>query len=466
VLGVRLASGLAAFIACCSVAGNSLAKEVAAKAPGGTEQQLQIALRSFSANPTVGGTPNGVSDVKDPKYSALHVFIDKAATYTKGRVKFAVASWEPSESHSVIEQVGIGDEGKDAAYDTGGALNPTWGLFYLSMAPFHLSYEQTLDWLYKGGGLALAQSLLDARKLNVQAIPVLASNPQIAGHFKAPIGSAECNGEPACQHMSPIGLGGLCSSGWTLRFLPPGQMILDRACDSLVKEGSIPEKKLSFVNAISGLSNLAAIQSGAVTGFEQATPADDLTLFYASNAAPPVVQDRQNPGQKGLRFLHFPSWHQPFLLGFVLLNQKSIWNKLSAAEQKALQRAARDALSESYTKSASAQCGKLRALLAANDRSPQLKPDGSPVLDGKGQPIPADLHVAQYGDAALRKLQEATEQYLQSLRGGAEPTPDQREFRRVHDALSAYEKRIHFSWKPTSFPAQCDLPGSTPVAAQ
>jgi len=43
---------------------------------------------------------------------------------------------------------------------------------------------------------------------------------------------------------------------------------------------------------------------------------------------------------------------------------------------------------------------------------------------------------------------------------------DQREFRRVHDALSAYEKRIHFSWKPTSFPAQCDLPGSTPVAAQ
>jgi hypothetical protein len=236
---------------------------------------------------------------------------------------------------------------------------------------------------------------------------------------------------------------------------PAGSADLDRACDSLVKEGSIAEKKLSFVNAISGTSNLGAVQSGAVTGFEQATPADDLQLFYPPPGSPPVLQAKQNPGQKGLRFLHFPSWHQPFLLGFVLLNQKSVYQRLPPADRRAVERAARDAVSESYAKSASGQCGKLRALLEFNDRSPQLKADGTPLLDAKGQPVPADLHVAQYGDAALQKLQQATEQYLQSLRGGKAPTPDQREFRRVHDSLLAYEKRVNFTWKPTAFPAQC-----------
>jgi hypothetical protein len=148
----------------------------------------------------------------------------------------------------------------------------------------------------------------------------------------------------------------------------------------------------------------------------------------------------------------------------VLINQKSIWNKLSPSDRKEVERAARDAVSESYAKSASAQCGKLQTLLEVNDRSAQLKPDGTPVLDAKGQPIPADLHVAQYGDLALQKLQQATDEYLQSLRGTTKLTADQREFRRVHDALLAYEKRIRFSWKPTSFPAQCELPGTTPVA--
>jgi TRAP-type mannitol/chloroaromatic compound transport system substrate-binding protein len=462
----RRSAVLAAAACCLSLAGSALAAETAKPTHSVAQPAIEIPMRSFSANPTVGGTAASVADPSSPKYGAIQVFIDKAAAYSKGRVKFSVASWNPSEPHSVIEQVGIEGDQQDAAYDTGGALNPTWGLFYLSMAPFHLSHEQTIDWLYRGGGLALAQSLLDARKLNVQAIPMLSSNPQIAGHFKAPIGSVECDGEPACQGIAPLGLAGLCSAGWTLRFLPPGQLILDRACDTLAKEGSIPEKKLTFVNAISGLSNLAAIQSGAVTGFEQATPMDDLSLFYAAQGAPPVPQAQQNPGQKGLRFLHFPSWHQPFLLGFVLLNQKTIWNRLSPADRKAIERAGRDAVTESYAQSASAQCGKLRALLEVNDRSPQLKPDGTPLLDAKAQPIPADLHLAQWGDGALQKLQEATEQYLQSLRGGAEPSPEQREFRRVHDSILAYERRIHFAWKPTAFPAKCDLPSRTPVAAK
>lgn len=416
---------------------------------------IQIAMRSFSANPSVGGSAASVGDIASPSYGALAIFMEKAAAYTQGSVSFTIDNWAPTAPNTVIQQVGIEGDSRDAAYDTGGALNPSWGLFYLSMAPFHLDYEQTLDWLYEAGGLELAQSLIDARQLNVEIIPVLSSNPQIAGHFKAPIGGASCDGERACEQTQPVGLAGLCSSGWTLRFLPPGQDILDRACDAMVADGSIPARNLGFVNAISGLSNLAAIQSGAVTGFEQATPMDDRVLFFPEPGPAPVVQSLQNPGHKGLRFLHFPSWHQPFLLGFVLLEKSTLWNGLTSRQQRALERAGRDALRESFETSESVQCERLSQLLAFNDGQPQLDSLGNPQLDASGQPIPADLHVARYGRAALHRLQDATEAYLDSLRGSDEPSPDELEFRQVYDSILDYERRIRFRWRPTRFPRGC-----------
>jgi TRAP-type mannitol/chloroaromatic compound transport system substrate-binding protein len=417
--------------------------------------QVQIAMRSFSANPSVGGSATSVGDIASPSYGALAIFMEKAAAYTQGSVSFSIVNWAPTAPNTVIEQVGIQGDGRDAAYDTGGALNPIWGLFYLSMAPFHLGYEQTLDWLYEGGGLDLAQSLIDARELNVKIIPVLSSNPQIAGHFKAPIGGARCDGEPACEQTEAIGLAGLCTAGWTLRFLPPGQDILDRACDAMVADGSIAAKNLGFVNAISGLSNLAAIQSGLVTGFEQATPMDDRVLFFPELGPAPIVQAQQNPGHKGLRFLHFPSWHQPFLLGFVLLEQSTLWNSLTGRQQRALERAGRDALRESFETSESVQCERLSQLLAFNDDQVQLDPEGAPILDENGEPIPADLHVARYGRPALNRLREATEAYLESLRGAAEPSADELEFRQVYDSILDYERRIRFRWRAPRFPQRC-----------
>jgi TRAP-type mannitol/chloroaromatic compound transport system substrate-binding protein len=426
----------------------------------GAGTTIDIAMRSFSANPSVGGSATSVGDVTRPNYGALAIFTETAAAYTHHRVTFSITSWAPTAPNTVIEQVGVDGDSQDAAYDTGGALNPTWGLFYLSMAPFHLSYRQTLDWLYDEGGLALAQSLIDARNLNVKIIPVLSSTPQIAGDFKAPIGSVSGEGEPARE--AGIGMAGLCTSGWTLRFLPPGEVIIDRACDAMVADGSIPAKHLSFVTAIPGLSNLAAIQSGAVTGFEQATPMDDLSLFYPDPGAAPVPQSSQNPGHKGLRFLHFPSWHQPFLLGFVLLNETTIWNNLSRSDQRALERAGRDALAESFEASESAQCEKLRALLAFNDEQVQLDAVGDPILDADGQAISADLRIARYGRAALRRLQDSTGAYLESLRGGANPTEDQLEYRQIYDSILAYERKIHFRWRPTQFPRECDLSDEPP----
>jgi hypothetical protein len=415
---------------------------------------IEIAMRSFSPNPTVGGGPASVNDIGSPNYGALVTFLEKADAYTRGEVKFRIDNWTPAAPNTVIAQVGINGDGQDAAYDLGNALDPNWGLFYLSMAPFHLDYEHTLDWLYSRG-LPLAQRLLDERGLNVKILPVLSSGAQGAGYFKAPLGKADCEGESACRHTAPIGLAGLCSSGWALRFLPPAQFILTRACEQLVLEGAIETQNLSFVNAVSGFSNLGAIQAEAITGFEQATPLDDLATFFPEPGAEPIAVERQNPGHKGLRFLHFPAWHQPFVLGYVLLNKIAVWDKLTPSQQRALERAGRDALKTTYAVGEAEQCTRLQALLDFNDDQLQLDADGNPQLDRRGRPKPADLHLARYPAADLRRLQRASAAYLETLRGGAVPTPAQLEYRQIYDSILDYERRAQVRWRAPDFPERC-----------
>jgi len=423
---------------------------------GATATPRHIALRTFSSNPSVGASATSVNDVASPDYGALVTFFEKAAEYTDGEVTFGVEDWAPTAPNTVLQQVGLDGDGRDAAYDIGTALDPTWGLFYLSMAPFHLDYERTLEWLYDAGGLALAQRLLDDRGLNVRVIPVLSSGAQGAGYFQAPLGEASCGGEAACEGTVPVGLAGLCSSGWTLRFLPPAQNILDRACDAMVADGSIAARSLTFVNAVPGFSNLEAIQSGAVTGFEQATPMDDLATFFPVAGPAPVTAERQNPGHKGLRYLHFPAWHQPFLIGYLLLNQTSVWDELTPHQRAAIERAARDALRESYATSDSVQCARWRQLLDFNDTEPQLDAEGQPLLDAEAKPLPADLHPARYEPADLERLRQATESYLRELAGGDSPERAQLEFQQVHDSILEYERGTGSSWQPPNFPGRCD----------
>src|SRR5688572_2037787 len=43
---------------------------------------VAIAMRSFSANPSVGGSATSVSDADSPNYGAVSVFMEKAAAYT------------------------------------------------------------------------------------------------------------------------------------------------------------------------------------------------------------------------------------------------------------------------------------------------------------------------------------------------------------------------------------------------
>jgi hypothetical protein len=185
-------------------------------------------------------------------------------------------------------------------------------------APFGLDFDQEVDFILNEGGLELVQSLLDARNLNVKVLPVLGSPAQAAGYFKAPIGKVNCpDGEKGCveakqQYGQGIGLEGLCQAGWSFRFLPLEP--IDFACNQLVAEGVIPAKSLTVAPAVGGQSPLQAVQLGSVTAVEFASPYDDSgeppSGFLPALPPPPIPYTAQNPGHKGLRFAHWPSFHQ------------------------------------------------------------------------------------------------------------------------------------------------------------
>jgi TRAP-type mannitol/chloroaromatic compound transport system substrate-binding protein len=415
----------------------------------------------FSTSPSLGAKETSVSDHDSPNYAALSVFFDKVKKKTHAGVTFSIAPWSASSPNSIIQQVGIdGDPTeagvpRDAAYDAGGALNPVWG-FVFNSTPFGLEFDLMMRFLYDEGGLDLAQAIVDQRGLNVKLLPVVGSNPQGSGYFKQPIGKAQCDGERDCLRQSPIGLEGLCQAGWTWRYLPPAQDVLDRACTQLVKEGRIPAKNLSFVSSIPGQTMLRSVQLGAITAFEFATPLDDYDPPTAgAGYFPPLTPgtlplDAQNPGHKGLRFAHFASWHQPFFIGWLMVNKTSVWNRLPGQHRRAIEQAAREALEESYYYSRSLQRRALDKILAHNDGQSQLDATGKPVrVDGRT--VSADMKLAEWPKEALARLKTATDEHLESLKGGTTPTVDQKDYAKVIGALRSYIKRIGYKWDAKNF---------------
>jgi hypothetical protein len=172
---------------------------------------------------------------------------------------------------------------------------PSWGFIYNSM-PFGMNFEQTLGFLYDAkldetgrNGIELAQAVLDNRGGTQIVFPVVGSTMQGSGYFPQPIGKADCNaGDANCESLSNgIGLAGLCTSGWRIRYLAPPQDIVDRACDILVKRGVISAKTLTFYPPVGGQSVLLPMQRGTIQGFEYVNPYDDLVDFFpVKNATP------------------------------------------------------------------------------------------------------------------------------------------------------------------------------------
>jgi hypothetical protein len=458
-----------------------------------------IPYNEYSGSPTIGRGAGTSTDPRNPGYGASRIFIEKVKEYTDDNGPDALPAgqkvvFQSSPSTGRAENaLRAGIQFANSTAPKPVVSEPSWGFVYNSV-PFGMRFEQMIGFLYEakiegfdGNGLALAQSLLDSRGGTQIVFPVVGSTMQGSGYFPKPIGKPDCNaGDAECRSQgNGIGLAGLCTSGWRIRYLAPPQDIVDRACDLLVKRGVIPAKTLMFYPAVGGQSVLLPMQRGTIQGFEYVNPYDDLVDFFpikeATAAAPlgnpdagsldcspalayPIppgtpVNCSQNIGQIGTRYAHHPSWHQPFLMAWMHID-KAVWNSLNAAQQAAIARAARESVIESYNAAESVECAKLKAMLDINKEINQRNIDGSPrLIDGK--PVSAAMTLAAWPDEALKVLLEARDEYLASLEGSNIPdekTGEQKDFSTVIDAVTRYATSAGATkFSPGTFPAKTGL---------
>ncbi len=460
-----------------------------------------IPYNEYSDSPTIGRGAGTSTDPKNPGYGALRIFIQKVMDYTDESGPDALPAGQKvifQRSQSTAREVNALRAGVQFA-NTNAASRPAfsepkWGFIYNSM-PFGMNFQQTLGFLYDAkldasgrNGIDLAQAVLDGRGGTQIVFPVVGSTMQGSGYFPQPIGKADCNaGDTDCESQgNGIGLAGLCTSGWRIRYLAPPQDIVDRACDILVQRGVIRAKTLKFYPAVGGQSVLLPMQRGTIQGFEYVNPNDDLLDFFPVKDATPSrplgnpdagnldcgpaiafpipagtqTNCSQNIGQIGARFAHHPSWHQPFLLSWMHVD-KAAWNNLNAAQKAAVLRAAKDSVIESYNAAESVECKKLNDILDINNGINQRNADGT-LRSIAGKPVSADMTMARWPDDALKVLLEARNDYLASLDGPDNPnekTEAQKDFSAILKPWRQYSTSVGATAKfdPGVFPAKTGL---------
>jgi TRAP-type mannitol/chloroaromatic compound transport system substrate-binding protein len=393
---------------------------------------IEITFRSFSGAAAIGPPADD--------FAAKLASITATALGEKEKVNFSKISPRPAVPKEfkgdIVAAVGAGGplaggKGFDAAYISGSDLNKAWGFIYNSGVPFGPNFDEFLGFLYGKSiddglttGLDFLQSFYDKRKTNVVAIPIAGSCHQGSGYFMKPVGDA--------GSMSGIGLKGLCQEKWTFRYLPPAQYVLERACDNLVKDGVIPKKNINFVTAVAGGQIVKEIKAGNVQAFEFATPADDISVLFKS--------PELNPGTVKARYLHFPGWHQPFLVTYMLIN-KQVWNKLSEPQKTLVMSVARDHVASSYGENLRKQGDNLQEILNANKQDTD-----------KGN----DIVLVRWPDSDLELLKAATIQFLNDRAQDESLSKEDREdYDMILNAFREYVRTNNDYWKvrdvPTSF---------------
>jgi TRAP-type mannitol/chloroaromatic compound transport system substrate-binding protein len=383
----------------------------------GSSLALEIKFRSFSPSATMGPEADA--------YAAKLLDLSRTIIGPGGEIKFTRISPTPAIpaafNGDIMAAVGAGSAngGFDAAYNSGSELNKAWGFVYNSGVPFGLSFDEHVGFLYgksvedgKLTGLELIQSILDLRGRNVVVVPVVASSEQLSGYFREPIGDA--------PGVKGIGLAGFCQRPWKLRYLPPAENVIVRACDALAARGAIPARKLSFVAAIPGGGSLVnAVKIGELQGFEFATPADDVSQLFSG---------ADNPGTVGIRYVHFPGWQQQFLVTWMIIN-KQVWSSMSAAQRALLQSVARDHVISSYGENMRKQGAAMRTILNAN------KADGNNALV-----------LVQWPKEDQALLRDATIAFLNARAADSSLGDDRADFVRVIEAYRSYVRANDVYW--------------------
>jgi hypothetical protein len=161
----------------------------------------------------------------------------------------------------------------------------------------------------------------------------------------------------------------------------------------------------------------------------------EVDLACNSDTAVPISGDikpecNQNMGQIGARYHHFPSWHQPFLTTWLLLDKESVWNRLSNEQKKIILTVARKSLADSFAAANAYQCSKLQAMLDLNNEIVQRDRES-----GKPGKTSADIVMTGWPQDALGELLEARQAYLDKLRGAGVKEDDKTADQKTADAI-------------------------------
>jgi TRAP-type mannitol/chloroaromatic compound transport system substrate-binding protein len=391
---------------------------------------VDISFRSFSTAAAIGPPAD--------EYAVKLQSISKTVLGKTGEIRFKKYSPTPKIpkkfKKSIVTAVGeggplAGGKGFDAAYISGSHLNKAWGFLYNSGVPFGPNFDEFIGFLYGKSinngtisGLDQLQKILDENGKNVVAVPIVGSSHQGSGYFKLPVGKT--------GSKAGIGLAGLCQQDWTFRYLPPAQYVLDRACNNLVASGVIPKKNIKFIRAVAGGGSLVkAVTDGKLQAFEFATPLDDVSRLFGLPEG--------NPGTVGTRYLHYPGWHQPLLITYMIINKK-VWNKLSPAQQVLVKSVGRDHVISSYGENLRQQGAKLKQIMTAND--------GDKIAGN-------ELVLVQWPQSDLALLQKATIQFLNDRGSDAKlGEQDRKDYGKILESLRTYVSNNYGYWKVREVP--------------
>jgi hypothetical protein len=434
---------------------------------------MVIKYDRYSGAPTIEGAKPGTEDPTsaDPgasNYSASAFFRQAVTEQTAALGAGEVITFEITAVRGSAREINATRPGLDlivADADQPDGRNRIaggkfGGNFYNSMPFSELTFDQWYDYLHDGRddsdpvskpgrGIAKANEILSARGGLQYAIPIAGSTMQGSGFFPKPVGKPVCNaGDSDCLgYGDGIGLKGMCEQAWAIRYLPPAQTILDLAC----KKAAGDSQKLAFYPAVGGQSPRIPLQLGAIQGFEFVTPYDDMTFFPKgsntndfpsevdlacnSDTAVPISGDikpecSQNTGQLGARYHHFPSWHQPFLTTWLLLDKESVWNRLSSDQKKIILMVAKKSLADSFAAANAYQCSKLQAMLDLNNGIVQRDRE-----TGKPGKTSADIVMTDWPQDSLDALLEARQAYLDKLRGSGVKEEDRTADQKTADAI-------------------------------
>lgn len=451
--GGRFSVALAAALVACSCSCTELSAPESSRTQavdGSPLLPVDIHYRSFSASAAIG--PPAEAFAAKFLTSSTTILGDQGAVHL---IRLPGTPAIPAAfGGDILAAVSAGASGGgyDAAYISGSDLSRAWGFLLNSGVPFGPSFDEFLGFLYgrvDGGqqsALDVVQQILDARGRGVVAVPIVGSSEQLSGYFPEPIDDV--------RGRRGIGLAGLCQRSWVLRYLPPGQDVLDSACDELVASGRIRHKGITFVQAVAGGGSLVdALASGAINGLEFATPLDDVSQLFSGAV---------NPGTAGVRYVHTPGWQQQFLVTWMVVNRE-VWDGLGAARQALFRTVARDHVASSYGENMRQQGDALRTILAAN--SSDADPGNDMILSR--WPV---------GDQV--RLRDATIRVLNArLTDPALSSSDRDDYARLLELLRSYvhasdaywdlrqvEPRLRFDgWRsldgePWSQPTSCAFP--------